>query len=211
MTPCLTAFRKCCVDALGPALVALLFACPLALQPRSAQAETRISGGPETVRVEAREASLDEVLGALAGKFQIQYRASVPLDRTISGTFSGSLSRVVARLLDGYDRVVKRDGSGLEIVILGVAAKSSSPGEQSPVVMAPLPNLRPRTVPGTVPGTSVHQTLTAMASAQVPGAPPPSGKAQPAGTPTPGDIADLTRTANAKLQNLRNALGRLPH
>jgi hypothetical protein len=114
---------------------ALIVGCALMLpllQPRAAGAETHVSGAPDAVRVDARGASLDEVLGALAGKFNLNYRAKVPLDRRVNGVFSGSLSRVIARLLDGYDHVVKRNADGIEVVILSVSPKSTvSSGGQS--------------------------------------------------------------------------------
>jgi hypothetical protein len=115
-------------DLSRPAIAALAFVCALSLAPHAAVAETRVSGGADAVRVEARDASLEEVFGALAAKFIFQYRAKVPLDRPVNGAFSGSLSRVIARLLADYDHVVKRGPGGMEVLILGVSTKSSAPG-----------------------------------------------------------------------------------
>ncbi len=106
-----------------------LIAGSATLLPGAARSETRITGKAEAVRIEAREASLEEVLAALATKFSLRYRSKVPLGRRIHGTFAGSLSRVVSRLLDGYDHVVKRGPDGMEVLILGVSPKPSSPGE----------------------------------------------------------------------------------
>lgn len=110
---------------------ALAFGWSIALAPHPADAETRISGNSDAIRVEVREASLEEVLAALEAKFNLRCRAKVPLGRAVNGVFSGSLSRVIARLLDGYDHVVKRGPDGIEVTILGVSPRTSAPGEPS--------------------------------------------------------------------------------
>lgn len=110
---------------------AIILGCALMLQPHAVAAEARVSGAPDAARVEARGVSLDEVFSALAAKFNLHYRAKVPLERPVNGVFSGSLSRVIARLLDGYDYMVKRGPDGIEVVIFGVSRRLSSPGEAS--------------------------------------------------------------------------------
>lgn len=111
--------QRCATELPRPAVAALALVCALALMPHAAAAETRVSGRPEAVRLEARDASLDEVFGALAAKFTLHYRAKIRLDRRVSGVFSGSLSRVIARLLDGYDHVVKHSPEGLDVTVFG--------------------------------------------------------------------------------------------
>jgi hypothetical protein len=113
------------------ALTGLLLVYAVLVAPPVACAETRISGTGEAVRVEARGATLEEVLAALAGKFDLRYRAKVPLGRPVDGVFAGSLSRVIARLLEGYDRVVKSGPAGIEVIILGVSQRSSAAAEPS--------------------------------------------------------------------------------
>jgi hypothetical protein len=122
------------------ALALLLFASAW-LAPHAASAEARIAGAPNAMRLEARDASVEEVLRALAARFNLHYQSKVPLERLVSGTFSGSLSRVVSRVLAGYDHVVKIGPDGLEVMILGVSPKIQTPGEQSS---------RPRQSPGAV-------------------------------------------------------------
>jgi len=68
---------------------------------------------------------------AVAAKFSVHYRSAVSLDRRVNGTFSASLTRVLSRLLDGYDRVVRHGPEGLDVVILGVSPRSSPKGEPS--------------------------------------------------------------------------------
>lgn len=218
MTSRSTTMQKRGTGGLGLASGAVLLAL-LVMPLHPASAELSVTGEPQTVRVEARGSSLDEILATLAVKFRMQYRANVPLDRPVSGTFAGSLPRVVSRLLDGYDRVVKWNGNDLDIVILGVAAKSPAPeGGQPAAAESPLtvsstamtaPARKLRSPVAAAP--SLQQTLTATARMQLPNAPaPPPGNIQPAGMPSPQAIAEATRSAGAKLEILRSALGRLP-
>lgn len=218
MTVCSTTMQKRGTGGLRLASIAFLLTL-LVMPLHPASAELSVTGEPQTVRVEARGASLDEILATLAVKFQMHYRANVPLDRMVSGTFAGPLPRVVSRLLDGYDRVVKWDGNDLEIVILGVAAKSPAPEGSQPAAVESTVTVASKAVTAptrqsrapAAPASSLQQTLMAAALMQLPSAPaPPAGNIQAAGMPSPQAIAEATRIAGAKLEILRSALGRLP-
>src|SRR5262249_13031646 len=91
---------------------------------RSLGAETRVTGEPDAVRVEARDSRVEEVLVALGASFGLQYRSPSALSRRVSGTYEGSLRRVVTRLLDGYDFVMKTGSDGIEVTVYG----SATPG-----------------------------------------------------------------------------------
>lgn len=84
-----------------------------------ASAEVRVEGNMRALLVTASGDSLSDVLSAVGAAFAVKYRSSVPLDGEISGAYSGSLSQVVARLLDGYNYLIKRDQERTEIVVLG--------------------------------------------------------------------------------------------
>jgi hypothetical protein len=101
------------VAALGwmAAAGALVLACAAA-----ARAEVLVEGDEAAVRVVARQASVAEIFAALQSKFRFRYTLAVNPERPISGTVSGPLHGVVARLLDGYDFVVKRAPEGVEVV-----------------------------------------------------------------------------------------------
>ena len=101
------------VAALGwmAAAVALVVVCAAA-----ARAEVLVEGDEAAVRVVARQASVAEIFAALQSKFRFRYTLAVNPERPISGTVSGPLHSVVARLLDGYDFVVKRAPDGVEVV-----------------------------------------------------------------------------------------------
>jgi hypothetical protein len=99
------------------AAIALGFA--LAMKPTLALAETQISGKSDAVSVKAQDASVEEILVALANAFDVQFRSSADLEKRLTGTYKGSLQQVVSRILAGYTFFVKSDETGLEITLLG--------------------------------------------------------------------------------------------
>ena len=102
--------RRCLLAAVAA------LACGLAM---SASAEVQVDGNLNAMRVTASKDALSDVLSAFGAQLPVKYRSSVPLNTEISGAYSGSFSQVVARLLDGYDYVIKRDQGLTEIVVLG--------------------------------------------------------------------------------------------
>ena len=90
---------------------------------QSVRAEARISGAPDAVRVEADDASVDEVMAALGASFDLRYRSPVSLTRRVTGTYEGSLQNVVARLLDGYNFVLRTGSEGVEAWVYGSAGE----------------------------------------------------------------------------------------
>jgi hypothetical protein len=91
-------------------------ACAMAT---SAFAEIHIEGNPGALRLSASGDALSDVLSALGTSWPVKYRSSSPLDAPIEGAYSGSLSQVVARLLDDYNYVIKQDAGRTEIVVFG--------------------------------------------------------------------------------------------
>ena len=84
-----------------------------------ARAGVLVEGTPAAVRVTADQATIAEVLAAVAGKFNAKYRSAIVLDAPAGPAYAGSPAQVISRLLDGYNYVVKRDGQTTEIVVLG--------------------------------------------------------------------------------------------
>jgi hypothetical protein len=125
------------------AVIALGFALPM--DPTSALAEAQVTGKPDAVSVSAQNASIEEILVALANAFDVQFRSSVDLEKRLTGTYRGSLQQVVTRVLTGYDFFVKSGEKGLEITLIGsgrtiavlgasskVARRTDATPEQSP-------------------------------------------------------------------------------
>ena len=100
--------------AFGIALVALAL---IAAAATAARAEVRIEGDEASLRVSPTRQPSARCFAALKAKFRLRY-GSVNVERQINGTMSGSLHRVVVRLLDGFDSVVSRTADGVEIIQL---------------------------------------------------------------------------------------------
>jgi hypothetical protein len=94
---------------------------------QSAGAEVSISGTPGAVRVEARQASVDEVLRALQTSFKLEYSASGAIGGVISGTYSGSLPRVIARILDGRNYIMHGSADDLQVRLLTTGTSAVKP------------------------------------------------------------------------------------
>ena len=124
--------------ALGLASCLLLVA-----ESKAAHAQVQVGGQPEAVHVEARDATLREVLDALQANFNLRYRSNDVLDTRLTGTFNGPLRRVAARILDGYDFAMKITPQDIDVLIL----RQNPPGGTT--VAAPMP-LRPKKLPAPV-------------------------------------------------------------
>jgi hypothetical protein len=85
----------------------------------SAFAEVRIEGNLSALRVSTSGDTLSDVLSAFGTLLPVKYRTAVPLNVEINGAYSGSLSQVVSRLLDGYNYVIKNDHELAEIIVFG--------------------------------------------------------------------------------------------
>ncbi|MBI2715618.1 MAG: hypothetical protein HYX37_14380 [Rhizobiales bacterium] len=88
-------------------------------------AEVRVSGPADAVIVETREASVEEVLAALGASFNLHYRTSGALNRVLTGTYTGSLQRVIARLLEGHNYVMQSSAGGGELIVVGTGVAGS--------------------------------------------------------------------------------------
>jgi hypothetical protein len=102
------------------ALAALSLAVMLGASAACAGTQVSVGGDRAVVQLEASNAPLAEVLSALQQAFPIEYRTSVPLDQSISGTYRGPLRQVLSRLLDGFSYYVADTADGrMEITVVG--------------------------------------------------------------------------------------------
>jgi hypothetical protein len=115
-------------------LSAVWFAAP------PARADVAVTGARDDVRIEVDNAAVEDVMDALGVNFGLRYRSTAPLARRISGTHRGALERIVARVLDGYDFVVKTGPEGIEVTVYG-AVKPEDAQRQAKSVR---PRHRPR-------------------------------------------------------------------
>jgi len=92
----------------------------------------RVRGGGTLVRLYLRRATVADALAALNGAFNLSYHSSIVLDEELNGTYAGSLRRVIVRLLDGYDYVIKQNGESLDVVIFGRHGERADAAAPSP-------------------------------------------------------------------------------
>jgi len=82
-------------------------------------AEVRVSGKSDALIVEAREAPIKQVLERLRTTLKLNYRVAGSLDRVVTGTYTGSLQRVLSRLLADYNYVMRSSADGEQLVVFG--------------------------------------------------------------------------------------------
>jgi hypothetical protein len=116
---------------------AIALGVALAIAPTSALAEVVVRGNPKAVSIEARNASVEEVLVTLSNAFDVHYRSSTDLRKRLTGTYEGSLQKVVTQVLNGYDFFVGTGERRIEITLLGSSA--ASPGARLSVPTPALP------------------------------------------------------------------------
>jgi hypothetical protein len=121
-------------------LAAVLAAC-MFVAPPPVRAEPSVAGAPAAIRLEANDASLEEILLALQASFNLRYRTLAVLDGPVSGSYRGPLARVAAQLLERYDFVMKVSAQSVDISVLRRHAPSGPAAPASP------PPQRPRVLP----------------------------------------------------------------
>jgi hypothetical protein len=97
-----------------------------------ARAEVRVEGDLAAVRVTTSRDAISDVLSALAAALNVRYRTAIRIDASANAIYSGSFREVVARLLDGYNYVIKRDRETIEIVVLGRRGEVAIPVPRPP-------------------------------------------------------------------------------
>jgi len=132
----------------------------LMLTASVAYAEVSVQGTPEALHVEAKSATVGQVLGALRDTYGLTYQSEIPLGRQVSGTYVGPLPKVLARLLEGTNFVLTHSGNNFQVVI------TSSAGPQ------------PISPPPGMPEPKPNPTLQLPAGFVLPPPPPPSPSAR---------------------------------
>ena len=124
---------------------AIAIAAVLAMTPTTLFAEAQVHGSPEAVSIEANNTPIEEILAALGNAFDVHYQSSANLGKQITGTYKGSLPRVVMRLLEGYNFVIMTSNERIEIAVLGTrnapavagASRASTISRAVPIPPAP--------------------------------------------------------------------------
>jgi hypothetical protein len=88
-----------------------------ALPPTYNASLLHVQGSADAIHLDVRRTTVAQVLAALIAGYDIAYRASIPLDREIDGTYTGSLPRIVERVLRGYNFAIEQQDAKLTVVI----------------------------------------------------------------------------------------------
>jgi hypothetical protein len=123
-------FRRLVSERCG----AVLLGGSVALMAPATRADTRVEGQVDSIRLEAHDATVQEVLAALSARYHLRFRSSTPLDRSATGTFNGPLLRVIAVVLASYDYIVKNEDGTIEVIVLGSQGPTPQP---APSVQTP--------------------------------------------------------------------------
>lgn len=122
---------------------AATLAALLAIAPVAAVASTEISGSPHAVSVKAQNSSIEEILSLLGHEFNLQFHSTANLEKQLTGTYQGSLQRVLTRVLEGYNFVVKTNNGRIEVTVFGTksapgtAVAAMTPAATTPAAMTP--------------------------------------------------------------------------
>jgi hypothetical protein len=100
---------------------------PAALLSAAPHSALTVDGVSSSIRLDVHQATLEEILSALATRYNLSLSSSIALGDTREGTYSGSLELVISRLLDGYDYVIRRETDHLDLWVLGKSGEQATP------------------------------------------------------------------------------------
>jgi len=163
---------------------AILLGAALAIAPTSVLAEMQVRGSPEAVRIEARDTPVVEILAALSRAFGMHYQLLANIDKRVSGTYVGPLPRVVTRILDGYNFILKTDNGSIAVTVVGTPnAAAAVPASSGPKVVRQQAAAAPAAQPPSVREDGARPTASASTAAPSPAVEPTEGAPFP--TPAP--------------------------
>src|SRR5690348_10441262 len=122
------------------ALILLSLSLSFLFGVRAASAATQIDGAADGLRVNARDATIIEILDALKSRFKLTYQARAYDRQPLTGIYSGTLRAALGQILEGNNYVLKSSDEGLEVVIFGASGQISTGAAGSTPSGAPNPN-----------------------------------------------------------------------
>lgn len=176
-----------------------------------ASAETTVSGTSDAVRLEASNATLDEILSALGGRFGLAYQKAAPLDRRIDGIYEGQIASVLKRLLKSHDFVLRSENESLSLLVIGerrsaahtrsqLALGSTNAGQSDQAQSVP-----PRAAAAAVKSALQSRLDVSVSSRTSSSTTRPAAPAS-AAPPSAAGIAELIQRSSGTLQSLRQSL-----
>jgi hypothetical protein len=176
-------------------------------------ADLSVDGSRDHLRVQAKDASLDDVLAALRDRYGLVYRTDVPLNQTITGNYSGTLESVLAQLTRNYDHALKIKQGVVELIFTNQAkstakpppltvAASSSKGVSSVTSML-------ETQARQIAANSGASGVSGGANGAAAGATVVGSTAGPSSSGSPSSMAAMTQQASSTVRELAQALSKV--
>jgi len=85
----------------------------------SVRADVQFSGTEDHVVLRVRNATIAEILSGIRTALNLRVGLAGSTERQFTGAYTGTLRRVLSRLLDGEDYVISSAPDGMNIVLLG--------------------------------------------------------------------------------------------
>lgn len=82
-----------------------------------ALAEVRVSGSKDAMTVQAKNASLEDIIAAVNDTLHVKISVAPASNIPITGTYSGPLRRVFVRMLAGQDFILNSSGDRMTIIL----------------------------------------------------------------------------------------------
>jgi hypothetical protein len=117
----MNAWQKCFMYLIA---LSLLLVCVA-----SARADAQLSGTEDHVVLRAKDATMAEILSGIRSALNLRVGLIGSTERQFTGAYTGTLRRVLSRLLDGEDYVISSAPDGINIVLLSPkgAGRNTSP------------------------------------------------------------------------------------
>jgi hypothetical protein len=174
---------------------AILLGAALTIAATPVIAEMQVRGSPDAVRIEARDAPVEEILEALSRAFGMHYQLSTNLDKRLTGTYVGPLRRVVTRILDGYNFILKANNGSIVVTVLGTPGTAAAVAVSSGPKVVGQPAAQPSSV-GEGRARPIASTSTAAPSPAVELADGPfPTPARPKSGSVPAPVPELRQSA----------------
>jgi hypothetical protein len=100
-------------------LVSAIVIGALSSMLNAASAATQVSGAQDDLQIQVQNASIREVFDAMSAKLHLTYKIprNIGVDHELTGVYSGTISQVLARILDDNDYVVEKSNQGYKVVV----------------------------------------------------------------------------------------------
>jgi hypothetical protein len=106
----------------------LALALLLIVRPTFGLDGVRVTGTAAKLQLELTDNTVDQALTELRSAFGLKCRCTISLDRRVTGLYQGNINRVLSRLLEGYNFVVKTSSSGdVELIVFDATLAQGVP------------------------------------------------------------------------------------